>query len=34
MKLKPWRRLPTLGFRTLDLVRRAWFAGTAKENET
>ncbi|MBB3998809.1 glycosyltransferase family 25 protein [Aureimonas pseudogalii] len=34
MKLKPWRRLPTLGFRTLDLVRRAWFAGAAKGNDT
>ncbi|WP_082652263.1 glycosyltransferase family 25 protein [Aureimonas sp. AU12] len=30
MKLKPWQRLPTLGFRTTDLVRRAVFAATVR----
>ncbi|WP_182084656.1 glycosyltransferase family 25 protein [Aureimonas sp. ME7] len=28
-KLKPWRRLPTLAFRTRELVRRARYAGKA-----
>lgn len=33
MKLKPWRRLPTLVFRTLDTVRRFAFAAAARRSE-